>query len=103
MLTQAASLSSISFRAIRSASSRFEQELNTSILSVMPKKDFSSRSSNVTMWNRYYLTMKSSAVRFAYAVAFVMAVVYAFYAMRGPHGVAAWGQKREEIRELEER
>ena len=31
-----------------------------------------------------------------------MAVVYAFYAMRGPHGVAAWTQKRQEIRELEE-
>ena len=55
------------------------------------------------MWNRYYLTMKSSVIRFAYAVALVMAVVYAFYSMRGPRGVAAWTQKQQEIRELEER
>jgi cell division protein FtsB len=55
------------------------------------------------MWNRYHLTMKSSVIRFAYAMALVMAVVYAFFAMRGPHGVAAWTQKRQEIRELEER
>jgi cell division protein FtsB len=47
--------------------------------------------------------MKSSVIRFACAVALVMAVVYAFVAMRGPHGMAAWTQKRQEIRELEER
>ena len=54
------------------------------------------------MWNRYYLTMKSSVIRFLYAMALVIAVVYAFFAMRGPHGVAAYTQKRQEIREMEE-
>ena len=47
--------------------------------------------------------MKSSVIRLAYALALVIAVVYAFYAMRGPHGVAAWNDKRQQIRELEER
>jgi cell division protein FtsB len=46
--------------------------------------------------------MKSSVIRFLYAVALVMAVVYAFFAMRGPHGVAAYTQKRQAIREMEE-
>jgi cell division protein FtsB len=55
------------------------------------------------MWNRYHLTMKSSVVRFAYVSALILALVYAFFAMRGPHGVAAYSQKRQEIRELEER
>ena len=54
------------------------------------------------MWNRYHLTMKSSVIRFLYAMALVIAVVYAFFAMRGPHGVAAYTQKRQEIREMEE-
>ncbi len=54
------------------------------------------------MWNRYYLTMKSSVIRFLYAMALVIAVVYAFFAMRGPHGVAAYTQMRQEIREMEE-
>ena len=47
--------------------------------------------------------MKSSVIRLAYALALVIAAVYAFYAMRGPHGVAAWNDKRQQIRELEER
>ncbi|HTM51593.1 MAG TPA: septum formation initiator family protein [Bryobacteraceae bacterium] len=47
--------------------------------------------------------MKSSVVRFAYVSALILALVYAFFAMRGPHGVAAYSQKRQEIRELEER
>ena|SRR2546426_940370 len=55
------------------------------------------------MWNRYYLTMKSSVIRFAYALALGIAVVYAFYTMRGPHGISAYTHKRQEIRELEER
>ena len=61
------------------------------------------RGSDVTMSNRYYLTMKSPAIRIAYAIALGLAIVYAFYTMRGPHGVAAWTQKRQEIRQLEER
>jgi cell division protein FtsB len=55
------------------------------------------------MWNRYYLTMKSSVIRLAYGMALVMAVVYAFFTMRGPHGISAYMQKRQEIREMEER
>ena len=54
------------------------------------------------MWSRYYLTMKSSVIRLAYGAALVMAVVYAFYTIRGPHGVSAWMEKRQEIREMEE-
>ena len=46
--------------------------------------------------------MKSSVIRFLYATALMIAVAYAFFAMRGPHGVAAYTQKRQEIREMEE-
>src|SRR2546423_274405 len=46
--------------------------------------------------------MKSSVIRFLYAVALVTAVVYAFFAMRGPHGGAAYTQKRPENRGMEE-
>jgi cell division protein FtsB len=88
---------------MRRASSSDEQALKTTILSVIWKKIEVRRGSDVTMWNRYYLTMKSSVIRFVYAMALVMAVVYAFVAMRGPRGVAAWTQKRQEIREMEER
>ena len=54
------------------------------------------------MWNRYHLTMKSALIRVAYSVALVMAVIYAFYTIRGPHGVSAWMEKRQEIREMEQ-
>jgi len=47
--------------------------------------------------------MKSGLIRLAYSMALVMAVVYAFYTIRGPHGVSAWMEKRQEIREMEER
>ena len=47
--------------------------------------------------------MKSSVIRLGYIMALGIAVVYAFYAMRGPHGIAAWNEKRQQIRELEER
>ena len=46
--------------------------------------------------------MKSALIRFAYSMALVIAVVYAFYTIRGPHGVSAWMEKRQEIREMEE-
>jgi len=55
------------------------------------------------MWNRYYLTMKSSVIRLGYGMALVVAIVYAFVTMRGPHGVSAWNEKRQEIREIEQR
>jgi cell division protein FtsB len=47
--------------------------------------------------------MKSSVIRVGYGIALTMAVVYAFFTMRGPHGISAWMEKRQEIRELEER
>ena len=46
--------------------------------------------------------MKSSVIRVAYGMALVTAVVYAFVTMRGPHGIAAWMDQRQEIRQLEE-
>ena len=47
--------------------------------------------------------MKSPVIKLAYAMALGTAVVYAFLVLRGPHGVSAWTQRRQEIRELEER
>ena len=47
--------------------------------------------------------MKNSAIRIGYVLALMVAVVYAFFTMRGPHGISAWMEKRQEIRELEER
>jgi cell division protein FtsB len=55
------------------------------------------------MWNRYYLTMKSSVIRLAYCMALAAAIAYAFVTMRGPRGISAWMEKRQEIREMEER
>jgi len=36
-------------------------------------------------------------------MALAMAIVYAFFTMRGPRGISAWMEKRQEIREMEER
>ena len=55
------------------------------------------------MWNRYYLTMKSPAIRLAYGMALMLAIAYAFVTMRGPHGIPAYVEKRQQIREMEER
>ena len=55
------------------------------------------------MWIRYYWTMKSPLIRLAYGMALMIAVVYAFFTMRGPHGISAYMEKRQEIREMEER
>jgi hypothetical protein len=46
--------------------------------------------------------MKYSAIRIGYMLALMVVVVYAFFTMRGPHGISAWMEKRQEIRELEE-
>jgi cell division protein FtsB len=46
--------------------------------------------------------MKSSVIRVAYGMALVAAVFYAFVTMRGPHGIAAWMDQRQEVRQLEE-
>ena len=47
--------------------------------------------------------MKSPAIRLAYGMALMMAIVYAFFTMRGPHGIPAYVEKRQQIREMEER
>jgi cell division protein FtsB len=47
--------------------------------------------------------MKSPLTRIGYVVAIVAAVGYAFYSLRGPNGIPAWMQKREEIHQLEDR
>jgi cell division protein FtsB len=46
--------------------------------------------------------MKYPAVRIGYGLALMMAVIYAFFTMRGPHGISAWMEKRQQIRQLEE-
>lgn len=47
--------------------------------------------------------MKAPLAKFAYIVAFLMVVSYAFITLRGPHGVAALMEKRRQIHELEQR
>jgi cell division protein FtsB len=47
--------------------------------------------------------MKSLVTRLGYAMLVAAAVFYAFFTVRGPHGYSAWMQKRQEMRELEER
>ena len=46
--------------------------------------------------------MKSPVIRLAYRLALVVAIVYAYYTIRGPHGISAWMEKRQTIREFEE-
>jgi cell division protein FtsB len=46
--------------------------------------------------------MKYPAIRIGYGLALMMAVMYAFFTMRGPHGISAWMEKRQQIRQLEE-
>jgi cell division protein FtsB len=46
--------------------------------------------------------MKYPSIRIGYGLALMMAVVYAFFTMRGPHGISAWMEKRQQIRQLEE-
>jgi cell division protein FtsB len=47
-------------------------------------------------------SMRSSFLRFGYVFAIAVAIVYAFFTLRGPHGIPAWMEKRNEIRELEQ-
>jgi cell division protein FtsB len=46
--------------------------------------------------------MKSSVIRLGYVLALVASVAYAFFTMRGPHGVAAYMEKRQAIHEMED-
>ena len=47
--------------------------------------------------------MKASLARSAYFVALLLVVSYAFVTLRGPRGLAALGDKRQQIHELETR
>jgi cell division protein FtsB len=47
--------------------------------------------------------MKASLPRFAYAIAILLVASYAFFTLRGPKGLQALSDKREQIRELERR
>jgi cell division protein FtsB len=46
--------------------------------------------------------MKSSVIRLGYVLALVISVAYAFLTMRGPHGIAAYVEKRQQIHEMED-
>lgn len=46
--------------------------------------------------------MKSTASKLIYTALVALAVAYAFFTVRGPHGYSAWLQKRQEAREMEE-
>lgn len=47
--------------------------------------------------------MKRSIARISYLAAFLIAGTYAFFTLRGPQGIPALMQKRNEIRVLEKR
>jgi cell division protein FtsB len=47
--------------------------------------------------------MKASFPRFAYAIAVLLVASYAFFTLRGPKGLGALAERREQIRELEKR
>jgi len=47
--------------------------------------------------------MKASVARFAYVLAFLMVVSYAFVTLRGPKGLHALFDKQAQIREMEKR
>jgi cell division protein FtsB len=47
--------------------------------------------------------MKASLPRFAYAIAVLLVASYAFFTLRGPKGLGALAERREQIRELEKR
>ncbi len=47
--------------------------------------------------------MKGPLIKTAYITAFLMAASYAFFTLRGPHGIPALLEKQHEIHEMEER
>ena len=47
--------------------------------------------------------MKASLAKFAYVVAFLLVVSYAFVTLRGPRGISALIEKRHQIQEMEDR
>ncbi len=46
--------------------------------------------------------MKSWVIRLGYGLALAASIGYAFVTMRGPHGIAAYLEKRQQIQVLEE-
>jgi cell division protein FtsB len=46
--------------------------------------------------------MKAPLAKFAYVVAFLMVVGYAFVTLRGPHGIAALMERRSQIHDMEQ-
>jgi cell division protein FtsB len=59
--------------------------------------------SDVTIIFQASCSMKVPFAKFAYVVAFLIVVSYAFITLRGPHGVAALMEKRAQIHQLEQR
>ncbi len=47
--------------------------------------------------------MKRPLTKFAYGLALLLAVGYAFVTLRGPQGIPALAEKRQQIEELEKR
>ncbi len=47
--------------------------------------------------------MKRSLIKLGYAAALLVAVSYAFFALRGPQGIPALAEKRRQIQEMEKR
>lgn len=47
--------------------------------------------------------MKLAPARYAYVIAFLIVVSYAFFALRGPKGIPGLFEKRHQIEELEKR
>jgi cell division protein FtsB len=45
--------------------------------------------------------MKAGIFRIGYGAAIALAVVYAFFMLRGPHGIPSLLEKRQEIHQLE--
>jgi len=50
-----------------------------------------------------FAEMKGTLAKFAYVVAFLAVVSYAFVTLRGPHGISALVEKRHQIQDMEER
>jgi cell division protein FtsB len=47
--------------------------------------------------------MKGPAIKTAYFAAFLAIAAYAFFALRGPHGIPALLEKQHEIHDMEEK
>src|ERR1700678_217214 len=102
-LTQAARRRSTSSRASFSPSSSEAQVLRITILSVIRKKS----RTNSPQRCYYYVPgprkMKAPLARIAYLVAFFAVSSYAYFTLRGPHGIPALLEKQRQIQEMQQR